>query len=207
MPARTIKQKTKKTQKPAGPFGRMTRAQAIVAVARDVLKHLAAGKFKAAPGTFCTLTPAPGVRRDSLMTRADVRNGLDVKTVLEDRVQTCTVCAVGAAFVAGVLRFDRLPVTDNMAVWKASGLSSPAANTRFESDLFYPEDLQKMAQFFEGTGCGYSIMEFWDRCPAAADRLKSIMYNVAAHRGRFVPNDLPGVRPDKPKKKRTARRT
>lgn len=75
-------------------FAEMTPAGKRVVIAKDVLKQLRAGMFKARRGTYFFAPKPKGYRA-----------GNRVDTMIP-KLERCEVCAIGAAFVAAALRLD-----------------------------------------------------------------------------------------------------
>lgn len=94
------------------PFENLSAPEQRVAIARDVLALLAAQKIAANQGAYLKL-PRKVIpnswhinANDLLVAPAEA----EVRDVIAAQTAPCTVCAVGACFVAGVLRHDSLTV-------------------------------------------------------------------------------------------------
>jgi len=82
-------------------FAKLKPAQQRVAIAKDVIAALAAKKLKATPGTYLSVEKFTG---------KDIPKGKDELQSVLQKVETCNVCALGAAFVCTVALADNLKV-------------------------------------------------------------------------------------------------
>ena len=125
-------------------FSRMPRNRQRVAIARDVLEMIGAGKIKAQRGVYMRL---------SKPTLSQGAAGLSLKEFIALPKVTCRVCAIGAVFAAavgsrGIDGEERVAFNN-----KLHGLYS-SAPTRAEmveklGPYFDEEELARLEHFFE----------------------------------------------------------
>jgi hypothetical protein len=191
-------------------FEAMTAEEKRVAIARDALKWLDAGRIKPKMGTLLALDAFAG---DSLIAESDVRN----QRLLQDRlaeVPTCQVCAIGSLFYSAVRRFDSLRCS---AVGYATShiFAEPVLDT-YIRQFFDVDQLMLIEHAFElgeGTydielrneamekdkGLFFSALHFGhsvDTNPElgftpSARRLECILQNIIANNGEFKPPHIP----------------
>ncbi len=82
-----------------------TKAEARVAIAKDVIKWVKTGRLYANKGSYVEYDD-----EEWLITDQQVKDSADLKTVLSDK--KCSVCALGACFVATVDRFNKIGCDD-----------------------------------------------------------------------------------------------
>lgn len=166
-------------------FKDMTKRQKAVAIAKDVLKQIAAKTYKATPGVYVMQkirrTPPPAFSAKDL--------------------KKCEVCAIGSCFVSaarlgGQKEFDRLITTIQRDEY---GTGGEIVHTKYLTDLpvkwdglapyFDAQDIQNMEsafepQSFDGTD---AATEKYKSVKDPTMRLKKIMRNVIRNRGHFIP--------------------
>jgi hypothetical protein len=173
-----------KTTKTKPKAAKLTPAQKRVLIAKDVIAQLRAKTLKAERGTYVAIIPKQG-KYENVFKTSDVGN-VDVSDVLKKRVKRCNVCAVGSVFIAHAIRFNRLPVDDELA---AHGNLSYAARGCKLSDRNYTAFpafmLREMENEFE---LSHDI--------SAHEKLVQIMEREVA----FLP---PRTRPDHAGRRRT----
>lgn len=108
--------------------------------------------------------------------------------LIATRVTTCDVCAVGAMFVATVMRHNCIALGD------FDDLNWFHDIAKYLKKFFPKAQLALIEAAFEGTvingNAGLrkerAACEFRDRLPNDRDRLKAIMENIIANNGTFV---------------------
>lgn len=181
---------------------KQTKAEKRVAIARDVLRQLAARKFIAESGVYCSIDDADAQKIDA--TSSD-----DLQKALK-KVKRCNVCALGAAFVSSVLKFDEMPI--NLSGIGASPKyadGSQYVDTEVDTiamrihlrKIFSAKQLAIIECHFEGWGQVTDSMfmpqsqgvagsdkavAFHNKHPNAKKRLAVIMQNVIDNGGTFV---------------------
>lgn len=162
-------------------FDAMAKAQKRVAIAKDVLAYLRAGKIK---------TDVPGYLND-----VDLRNGEQVRDSLQATDQACQACAIGACFVAANLRADDLVVhrealllaggmRDYLARWFSRG-QLYLIEAAFECDAETATDRgvgDRLARRAEDFGLAHG-----NRCKNRTRRMRAIMQNIIDNGGTFKP--------------------
>ena len=168
---------------PAKTKAAMTKnARQRVLIAKDVIAQLKSGKLKATTGLYVLLHAkrfGASVFRPSDLGKKDVRD------VLKERAKKCEVCAVGAIFIAQIMRYDDMPVTSDMIYhgypeYTLNSTAGRKGDSRFATP-FTERQLRNIEDAFER----WSI--YRESFPEPADRLIAIMRNVIRNNGNFVP--------------------
>ncbi len=171
----------------------MTKAEKRVAIAKDVIAQVKVGRFKAATGNYVQAKTGP------------VTLGAGMQEALVGK--ECSVCALGAAFVAGVDRFNKL----NLTVWNTGignfnaacgeyereNIDTSGEDTRdYLSRYFGIRQMDAIESAFEGWSseddrfnfgrCATGSSAFFRAHPVATDRLLAIMRNIIRNGGEFV---------------------
>lgn len=187
----TIVKKIKKiaTKAPVKPFSRMSKAEKRVAIAKDVIKHIKAAKFKATKGTY--------------LDAGDVyRSGEELQKIILD-APTCKVCAIGAVFAADVIKRDNFILTDTCTKCIDSD-EMKAKTSYFSKDTLHTMEVAFEKKIITDGVCGegkytaqgyrISYTELGKRAIAfgknyrkSQDRLMAIMQNIIKNKGEFKP--------------------
>lgn len=147
-----------------------TRAEKAVVLAQDVLAQLKAGKLQAVVGEY--LDP-------KIYNACDRQRGESLQTHLLP-LRNCQVCALGALFVAKVIRHNRFTCD-----------GEPDSHTLREAmaGYFTRQQLFDIETAFEcckmGTG-RFAAKVFGRRYADDTDRLMAIMRNIIRNKGTFV---------------------
>lgn len=174
------------------PKARMTAAQRrkAVEVARDVLLQLRLERLTTDGGYL-------SVRKDSQAFNPDeeVWNGSFKTAFKEDKSIVCGVCAIGAAYIGYINRFNRVKTCDVLS-------ASDEDMIETMSNVFSSDQLRLMEGFFEsgfvstpdsfydmdseGQDKVLNLMDaFRTRYPERSQRLRAIMLNVIRNNGEF----------------------
>lgn len=177
------KVKTKTKKKPP------TKVEMRIAIAKDVLKQLAAKKIKAKQRVY-----------GEFKLKALVKEGDDLQTILKTNLKTksCDACALGAAMISYVRLYDKVKVGEEVHPDDYS--PKELAMDRPELTLgkvFPPEQLDLIEAAFEHDGglVYYSVSElelenakdFGRHFKSSYNRLKAIMGNIVKNKGTFKP--------------------
>jgi hypothetical protein len=117
---------------------KLTPAQMRVEVAKDVLKQLKAEKYIAQRGTYFVVD-----EWSDNATTYDFTIGKDLKSELKLKVNTCSVCALGALFCSYVRKFDNVKSIKYYDLGQDSMHNSPLG------DLFGHATLDAIEDDFE----------------------------------------------------------
>lgn len=151
-------------------FDSMTKAERRVMVAKDVLALIDLGALK---------TNLSGY----LIIRGDVSK--TVSTLLA-QTNSCQICAIGAAYVASVLRF-------NQKIGNKSHMNTDGGEMCEEmSEIFTGKQLALMEEAYELDYYGDHLSgayKFGNDHGNKEDRLIAIWQNVLDHNGTFAPSD------------------
>lgn len=153
-----------------------------VRIAKDVLELLKQRKFIVSPGIY--LDTKMIVPKSWLKKATQVGKKLLTKP--------CTVCAMGALFVAEVVRNDKLNFAQlNNSNFIEEGRPLTVGRAVMDDRLrrfFTERDLQDIEGYFEGWGYQDRTVNFWIKSyPDARQRLRAIMRNIIRNEGDFKP--------------------
>jgi hypothetical protein len=186
----------------------MSKAQARILIAKDVIAQLRCGKMESTPMTYLDIYTKDGV--DQLFTDADVKKGRDVRDVLKRRMKKCNVCAKGAIFISTIMKFDRLPVDEKVmprfAQQDDENLSEMASEGDYRG-FFTPRQLDLLEHvyecglvgdmFFEATTAQFegrnALSKRFPRRVKDKERLIVMMQNVIDNNGTFKPEKFVGM--------------
>jgi hypothetical protein len=188
----------KTTKKPVTPQKRLTKAEKRVAIAKDVIAQLKAGKYRAETGSYCEI---------DLEEAALLEPTAELQKELK-KVSKCQVCALGSLFVSDVRKFDKLKVSDSglgakQSQWECDPEPETFVNEAVDEfamrdrlgSVFSQEQLALIEAVFEGSDVtGYldendlwseSIRDFFYSYAEDAKRMTAIMRNIARNGGTF----------------------
>lgn len=150
-----------------------TPAEARVLVAKDVLKAIEAEEMTAQPGTYASLLWVES------MEELNAEPGDDLRKVIGRK--PCQVCAVGAAAIGIVRRFNGVQVRGTYEEpW--GGDAHSIANR-----LFPIEMRAEMEAAFEGDETREAAFQLGAKHVDDNERLKAIFQNIIDNDGDFVP--------------------
>lgn len=158
---------------------RLTKAQKRVAIAKDVLKHLATTKVT--EGFYCTGEITPDCERDD--------NAQKHLTALK----SCRVCALGSMMISHVRLWDKIKIGFFNPYYSLQGnrIDTNGADIRDVLVKYFPiEQLHDIEAAFEleyirgGTA---GAINFGKRYKNPKSRLKAIMLNIVENKGTFIP--------------------
>jgi hypothetical protein len=175
-----------------------TKAEKRVAIAKDVLRQLAAKKYRATPGTYCQLREHDAKKLD--------RCSNDQLQGALPQLRSCAVCALGAAFMSAVAKFDNLSICGaNLGLAEGDFYvrTSPNRGLIFShlEKFFSRRQIAEIECHFEGWAKQYDSMDPDSAFMAGSDRavafkrkwrspgrrLAAIMRNIVRNEGTFVP--------------------
>lgn len=163
-------------------FEKMSPSEKRVQIARDVLAQLAAKRLIATPGIWLS-----GMR-DNLLKSSDFVKDPELQKVL-GKTKQCTGCALGGMFMCAVERANKLKVGE------LSNDSQKSGNIEFEDVFTYMEkffsrnQLDQIESAFEkGEGASdvYDANDWLEEVDDASERMRLIMENIVANKGKFV---------------------
>lgn len=158
-----------------------TKRQMRVLIAKDVLELLAEEKLIASPGTY--LRTGMDIQESWVTRDAQVGEKLLKKP--------CEVCAMGAMFVAEVVRNDKLGFKQlseetNVNTGSPLNLGRHLMDDRLEQ--FFPkQELCEIEAYFERDHQQVDGVFWIDTYPEARRRLRAIMQNIVRNKGAFKP--------------------
>lgn len=173
-------------------ISKMKKSDARVTIARDVLKRLRAKQFIAKHGEYVTWSLPYG----SDLPMPTFKNGSSLREQLKE-APPCKVCALGAAFISAVDKFNKCDVSDSL--FDDPRYRDQFCETKikiFLKRFFTQSQLAEIEAAFEGW---HSSREYADRLGAKHNydnlpkdyektdiRLAMIMKNIIRHKGTFV---------------------
>jgi hypothetical protein len=194
--------KSKIAKKIATSFSRLSRAEKRMTIAKDVIAQIKRGKYIAEKGTYISDITTPKLE-DSWGSKVE---GFEEKDVQKNfsKIQSCTVCALGACLMSSTKFANQLVFEDVDSVDADSMVKNEKVNKLFKS-LFSPEQLFLIEEAFEGDneGCSSRVgkmmgarvpkkllkksVKFFDESGEDEHRLISIMKNIIKNKGTFKP--------------------
>jgi hypothetical protein len=183
------------TKKSAAKKKRPTKSQIQVAIAKDVVKQVKLNKFIASRGNYLEITDR------TFENKLYSLNRVTPKKHVQERIKTCSVCAIGGVFVAAFNKFDKLSAQDLVT-------NDDSMMVDYLKKWFPTDQLRLMEAAFEDdqivSGIGMvegadfeAAQEFRTKVLRrrqnasvdAQDRalLLAIMENVVKNKGTFVP--------------------
>lgn len=176
----------------------MANAKKAVEIAKDVIVQLRLGKLSASNFEYF-----------GTHIRDDVDFDSDLRDILNNNAEECTVCALGGLFVANVLRNDNFPAGPFIDRMNESfqGSSYRRLEMIFEDfnenllTVFSEDQLRLIEAVFEGKfvtdfRCDlpqytYDLESlfryFHSKYPDPNDRMRAIMLNIIRNKGKFIP--------------------
>lgn len=205
MTTKKTNKKIKKSQKQT-KLDSMTPAQKRVAIAKDVLKYLRAGKISAETKTLCDL-PANVANVPEKIAYDDERleDGPQAKYFQQDaaklfrKAKACEVCAVGGLFYAALTRFNTVSLGDICTIGGGYDDELEVVWRLAKGYLkrFFAEDqIELIEKTFENTYGLYSgnfdnedhdVIASYLQSIDRDDRLELVMENIVKNNGRFKP--------------------
>lgn len=160
-------------------FALLPSAAKRVEIAKDVIMHLETDKILAMHSGYASIPDVFNIRKWSLDT--------DVRDVINAAQHPCAVCALGAIFIADVIK------RDNLSIAKYESMSG-STNVRDKvKDYFEDEQLSLIETAYEKTCMGAILPNSWEAVAfgrsiqSANERLVAIMENIIENYGTFVP--------------------
>lgn len=185
-------------------FAALTAQEQRIAIAKDVILQLELGKFEASSGTYF-----------ELVAKSELYDGDDLQKVIENRTESCSVCAIGAVFASKVrlgnnvliedwdindkdlsmTSCDLLEATENIFsekqmrlmefAFENSDINDEFVASYLDLDDFDSEELYEEA-YYELVRINKACRSFYDLYEEDSDRMKAIMKNVIENSGTFV---------------------
>ena len=146
-----------------------------VAIAKDVIKQLRLGRYLAASTYF-------GTHIGGLVyhTHGNILSSKQVQNEVQ-KLESCCVCAIGAAFVSGVRLYDGISGAD----WDVHlGQGSKGAQNFFTST-----ELITMERWFELKDLGHNLYRKLYSMPRKR-RMRIVFQSIIDNDGRVLSNDM-----------------
>ncbi len=156
-------------------FEKLSKAEKRVQLAKDVIKQIGAKKFIPTRGAY--LENSNSDLNSDIFSEKDY--GKQVNELLKNK--KCKVCALGSAFVAGVLRANDM-VCDTTYV--AEGTMRDYLHKYFGFNI---SELFDIECAFEGFLADGEIQNFYVNYPNKKENLLAIMKNIIKNKGKFKP--------------------
>ncbi len=187
---------TQKVKEPVRlKLSQMTKQEARIAIAKDVVAQIRAERYTARTGAFTVMDDGD----DGSMTKQGAADAVRAGQ------HKCSVCAVGAGVVSAAGLFNKLPDGDELCwgvIVDETGTENYAYLGKFfpRATLIQMEDAFERADFANDRGVRLSreaedaAIAFGSRWADDADRLEAVWANVLANEGAFDPTWLPSKR-------------
>lgn len=189
-------------------FAAASPAQKRVLIAKDVIKHIKAGRFQAytqawvipihKSGEYMSLDWEEKIDFSETPAAASFENQSVCELFLSNKIDTCECCALGAMFMSCTLYSNKTTIRDfvyetthnfEQRVRRADGFTNGLRQ------FFSAEQLMLIEAVYEG---GYGAFDANEKQLAALnkwvekyekpkDRLLAIMKNIITHNGTFKP--------------------
>jgi len=179
-------------------MGRKSNKQKRIDIAKDVIAQLAFGKYMPLQNSYAVLSDV-----DALDLTAELQKELV-------KVQTCSVCALGALFISDVAKHDRCTVEEAGIVDErlAYGLTRTTCVEQQPvrkrlRELFSDRQLAMIEMAFEGWEVreitkvesvvdpdfdAYNkCLAFYHKYKTSTTRMRGIMRNIIKNDGEFIP--------------------
>jgi hypothetical protein len=172
----------KKIEASNAKFRKMSKARRRVAIAKDVLKQIAAQKLKPVVGSYLE---ADNFRKEYLPVDGSLQETFQ-------KLPQCQVCAKGALLVCTILAQNKATNAEfkNIMEWDGDEL------TKIMDGTFSAEQLRLIECEFEGNDVEFygktprerifPVMELKGLLPAS-ERMTIIMENIIQNKGTFIP--------------------
>lgn len=178
-------------------FSRLTAAQKRVAIAKDILKQIAADLYYIEQGTWLNIdgvdTPEDTSTQSQIVQAALLGGKRTV--VIESKPASCTCCAVGAACASAIRLFNQDSLSGNLE----DGFELPGYDegSAILSKYFPLAQVDLMEAAFEQRTDSHHAdasdaalqraVEFGDEYDNDTERLKAICKNIIKNQGDFKP--------------------
>jgi|SRR6185369_5172464 len=177
-------------------FGKLSKAEKRVAIAKDVLKWIKTGVAKAETGTYFRIPQLDGDEGIN----SELFGNLELRDIIEKNQLKCTVCAKGAIFLSSLMKRNNFTLNMLSSYGEVRGQECCDR----VSDIFTRTQLDLIEDAFEGTyetsdgvdywntyDDGYSnkdkaIKKFYEKYTTDEGRLVAIMNNIIKNKGEFV---------------------
>lgn len=180
-----------------------TKGEARVAIAKDVLKWIDAEEIQVGTSEY--------VYNPELISKEDLDTNADLRKKLKGQRKDCQVCALGAAFLAAVDRFNKVGCSDVITqgefIYQGEHYNNTMSRmtrrsvTSYLNKFFSPTQLNLIEIAFEqstgpidgdqGRELFMKALDFSYNYDGASendsDRLKRIMNNIVRNKGTFKP--------------------
>ncbi len=182
-------------------FSRLRAAAKRVAIAKDILKQIAAEQYNIQTGTWLEIDPVEEVSSKQLDAETSARIlqsvllGRKQTVVVNTKPASCTCCAVGAACASAIRLFNQDTLKGSMD--GGYDLGSYDDGVKILRKYFPVEQVDLMEAAFEirtdshhESASEASLEEavhFGDRYDEAEARLQAICQNIIKNKGTFKP--------------------
>lgn len=167
-------------------IGKMTKAEARVEIAKDVLKHLRSLNVEEGYYLDGGYEPIRGVG-----SKDDAQKYIN-------KMAKCRVCALGACLISHVRLFDQVPIRRLGRFYEGEFEFASERPTQILAKFFSQEQIDLIEAAFEQTRTHcqspktddeeiYRAVMFGNKHADAKERLKAIMKNIIANAGTFRP--------------------
>lgn len=189
---RALKNHNRRVARANAAFENLSASEKRVAIARDVLAQIHSKRLTAQRGVYLNL--------DSSKSTTVTKN-TELRDLLKSQ-KSCTGCALGSMFMCAVEKADKLKVNDLCYLDLAEGQSEELVPNDIEIDQddtikylskFFPKDqLLDIESAFEGDDFGGDCTDFLpEEMEDSSERMRLIMENIIAHKGKFDPSTSP----------------
>lgn len=169
-------------------FDKMTPAEKRVQIARDVLAQLASKRLVAASGLWLS-----GKGAEPLFSNTQLDKNDELQAVLSKKKQ-CTGCALGGMFMCAVERADKLKLKDLSEDSQEARHIENEDVFEYMGKYFSRDQLNAIEAAFEqgqGASDDYKAGMWLEDIDDASLRMRLIMENIVANKGKFVLSKRP----------------
>ncbi len=190
--AKSVKSHNRKVAADNAAFEKLKPGEKRVAIARDVLKHVASRKIIPTQGAWVDT-----VGNGPLVTEKNIEQDPELQSLFLN-MKSCNACALGGMFMCAVEKADKLKVSDLQDVAVDGNTYEAGVEQedvfKYMKKFFTEDQLGKIEAAFEkGEGACYDDegCEFAPDVEDASERMRLVMENIIANKGTFKPEVEP----------------
>ncbi len=186
--AKSVKTHNRKVAADNAAFDKLKPAEKRVAIARDVLKHVASRRIIPTHGAWVDSTGS-----GALVSAKNIKKDPELQELFAS-MKSCNACALGGMFMCAVEKADNLKVSDLQDVKVDGNIYEAGVEQEdvfdYMKKFFSVDQLTMIESAFEkNEGACYDEAgdDFAPDVEDAADRMRLVMENIIVNKGTFKP--------------------